>query len=654
MGTTNRTYTHSVLAELRGPLAQRVRGSGSLADFYRVVLGLLYLHRVVPVQLARLTADSSPTEAPQLLLERIARLLSATLRSQQFPTGLTSALSAIRPASCQDILRLVQLVGELIPGDFEAFLRQLESVYGPPAIGPVTPATVTSLMARLTVGDNVSTVYDPCSRAGELLISASRYHDNAIDACADSPGADLVAYTGMNLHVQGVPGAVRQQHAPWTCMDREAIADAVLCNPPFNASGGPLDREPLGTAWPFGVPPRNSQNYAWLQHSVIALRPGGRAVVLLPPSTLWSAVPSERTIRANMVEARVIECIITLPKNMFNSTAIAPVAWVLRPRGEAPDHITFVIADHLGKRLGRRAELSPDELDQIIEACHRKGGALAMAVPLQAIRDNRCSLNPGDYRRKLAELAPADTAAKSVLHTTAAFASLRSEADEAAERAASISLRAREATPSSLPNGWRYMLLRDICEIQAGPSSSRLRSNERTPAGTVPVVMPKHLRDGRIIAIDDDKVSRQKAESLDRFRLQAGDLVCVRTGSLGKVALVDPSQAGWIPHTNLLRLRVHQHANVDPRYLMTHLMHEAVRDWINDRAAAVSPVPSLSTEALGELGVEIPPPEEQIRLLEALAALAAQTAVYGQLARVAADCQSALTRHLLRGTLEIR
>ncbi|MEV6968617.1 N-6 DNA methylase [Hamadaea sp. NPDC051192] len=664
MRTTGATQPGpSVLAELDS-LSQRARGRGSIEDFYRVVLAFMYLHRVAPGQLNQLAADSPKHETPDVILQRIARLLHVALSSDRLPTAIVPALTAIHPGSREDVNRLVTLTRDLPTHEFELIVHRLaaRSRY----VTPLTPPSVADLMARLAVDGQTrpAVVYDPCARAGELLTSVSRHLSKPIEAVADSPAPELLAYAGMNLRWQKMRATTRLDHAPWTRSDRTAFADVALSNPPFNASGGNL-HTPTDFSWPFGAPPDNSQNFAWLQHAVASLRPGGRAVVLMPPSTLWSAVPSEATIRQRLIEARTVKCIVTLPKNTFRTTAVAPVAWVLSPPGESGDHVLFIMADELGKRVGQRPMLSTNDLDAIVAAYGQRDRTptvspnippgLSMAIPMTAIQENRFSLNPGDYRRIMEEQDQGGTVADSLCEGQYDLDMLRNEAAEAAERAHTSSWRTPLTTSSTqLPGSWRRLLLRDICEIQPGPSATRLRANERTPTGTVHVVMPKHLRDGRVHPSDDERVSHDKAKTLSDFRVRAGDIVCVRTGTLGKAAVVHQNQEGSVLHTNLIRLRLRPDTPVDPHYLLAYLSQASTRKWISDRAAAGSPVPSLSSGALGELTIAAPTLDEQAEILDVLYALADQTAAHERLARASADWQSRLTHHLLGGGVVLR
>ena len=53
-------------------------------------------------------------------------------------------------------------------------------------------------------------------------------------------------------------------------------ADYVLANPPFNIKDWARN-EPVTHAGSFGVPPAGNANYAWIQHILYKLRPGGSA-----------------------------------------------------------------------------------------------------------------------------------------------------------------------------------------------------------------------------------------------------------------------------------------------------------------------------------------------------------------------------------------
>lgn len=69
---------------------------------------------------------------------------------------------------------------------------------------------------------------------------------------------------------------------------RDAKADYILANPPFNISDWGGDRLREDVRWKFGVPPAGNANYAWLQHIYHHLAPNGTAGVVLANGSMSS------------------------------------------------------------------------------------------------------------------------------------------------------------------------------------------------------------------------------------------------------------------------------------------------------------------------------------------------------------------------------
>jgi type I restriction enzyme M protein len=72
--------------------------------------------------------------------------------------------------------------------------------------------------------------------------------------------------------------------------------------------------------WTHGTPPVSNANYAWLEHILWHLAPNGTAGVVLANGSMSSAQAGEDTIRNAMVEADVVDCMISLPGQLFYST----------------------------------------------------------------------------------------------------------------------------------------------------------------------------------------------------------------------------------------------------------------------------------------------------------------------------------------------
>ncbi|MER5517273.1 N-6 DNA methylase [Streptomyces sp. NPDC002763] len=154
--------------------------------------------------------------------------------------------------------------------------------------------------------------------------------------------ADTWRLATMNLLLHGVPPALDlKRTAPWHDGPGRAPLEAfdiVLTNPPFNMSD-PGREERRGGQWAYGAPPIDNDNLAWVQHCLAKLRKRGRAGIIMPNKAGNSSHKAERTIRRNLVESGVVDCVIALPAQLFTGTAVPVSVWILRhPTTRATAH----------------------------------------------------------------------------------------------------------------------------------------------------------------------------------------------------------------------------------------------------------------------------------------------------------------------------
>ncbi|HEY0638503.1 MAG TPA: restriction endonuclease subunit S [Pseudonocardiaceae bacterium] len=195
-----------------------------------------------------------------------------------------------------------------------------------------------------------------------------------------------------------------------------------------------------------------------------------------------------------------------------------------------------------------------------------------------------------------------------------------------------------------VPDTWTRCPLDAVCHVLPGPSGSRLTVLENAP-DLVPVVQPKDLRDRRI-ALGASATTNKVADELGGYRLRRGDVVCSRTGDLGRQALVAAEQAGWLIGSSCLRLRVRDAGVVSPAYLVQYLGHPAVNEWVR-RNATGSTVPSVNTATMGALEVVLPPPDFQARVAEVLGALDDKVDVHRRIVETTAELHGAVLLSLL-------
>src|SRR5581483_3005266 len=162
----------------------------------------------------------------------------------------------------------------------------------------------------------------------------------------------------------------------------------------------------------------------------------------------------------------------------------------------------------------------------------------------------------------------------------------------------------------SVPAHWDVVRLRYMAQdIQTGPFGSQLHADEYVPDGVIPVVNPSHLVGGVISPEEGVSVDEVTAERLSRHRLRLGDLVFGRRGELGRCAVVDAAQAGWLCGTGCLRVRLNLGRD-DPHYINLLFANTAASDELLLESVG-STMDNLNTAILGSCAVPRPPLHEQ-------------------------------------------
>ncbi|MFE3462032.1 N-6 DNA methylase [Nocardiopsis aegyptia] len=338
-------------------------------------------------------------------------------------TSLISLLPARRdglpdPTDLPHVLpRVLREVETLVSGGdrreqaaavFDHVLTRLAEVQGKAGQMWQTPASVVEIAVRmLDPRTPPHAVHDPYCRTGEFLIAMERWlrtsQPTSRPLFSGIPSSEeLSDMAAMRLRVHGVEAELMPRVDPFGLRHRERT-DLVLANPPFNmrwAADEHFADDPHRL--PYGRPPLSNANFVWLQSAVTALRPGGRAAVVMPPSAAFSSHSGERAIRTAMVEDGVVEAVVSLPDRLFQSTSIPVDIWLLRRPADKPSEILFVDARKSGTVSRTERSLTPGEIDDIVSTVTAwRGGApasgMGRAVGLDEIRERDHSLLPTAY-----------------------------------------------------------------------------------------------------------------------------------------------------------------------------------------------------------------------------------------------------------------
>ncbi|MFJ4007107.1 N-6 DNA methylase [Streptomyces sp. NPDC090023] len=407
---------------LSGPEAERFHGELSQTDYITVLLTLVYLRGCRPEDWRKILDEARRVRSgnPGTLL---ARRLALAVREGPGPAHEQLLFALVESLGDSRVVGIVLSLDDTGPVDraehaqaFEVLLARYSDLVGRRAGDFFTPRAAVDVLTRLVSEESrdVQTVHDPFVRAGELLTSAY----DAVAAAQGSPprtsgagvGEHPLALAAMNLALHGVSDTAlwtgNMTPSAWNDSQHQGF-DRIMTNPPFNMR---LDRLTERGNWRYGPPPQHNANFAWLQYAVTSLAPGGRAAVLMPDIAAFSANPSERRIRAAMVEDGAVEALIALPPHLFATTGISVTVWLLRHPTGTCDEMLVVDARHLGSMVSRsRRELSPHDTQRIVGeyrswAAARAGGAgftgtagLSAVASIEQIREMDFTLSPAFY-----------------------------------------------------------------------------------------------------------------------------------------------------------------------------------------------------------------------------------------------------------------
>lgn len=97
---------------------------------------------------------------------------------------------------------------------------------------------------------------------------------------------------GQNLAIRGIDFNLGREPADSFTRDQfpDLRADFILANPPFNISDWWHASLSGDARWVYGDPPQGNANYAWLQHMLHHLKPGGRAGIVRANGSMSSSV----------------------------------------------------------------------------------------------------------------------------------------------------------------------------------------------------------------------------------------------------------------------------------------------------------------------------------------------------------------------------
>ena len=150
--------------------------------------------------------------------------------------------------------------------------------------------------------------------------------------------------------------------------------------------------------------------------------------------------------------------------------------------------------------------------------------------------------------------------------------------------------------------------------LQTGPFGSQLKASEYTETG-IPVVMPKDISNGKITTQSIAYTTKQKSKKLSKHLVKAGDILFPRRGNLGRIALAQEANEGWICGTGCLRARLGE--NVLPSFIHQYVQLDYVVKWLESNALGQTML-NLNAEIIATLPIYLPSYDGQKAIADTL------------------------------------
>jgi len=276
-----------------------------------------------------------------------------------------------------------------------------------------TPRSIVKLLVDM-LEPYSGRVYDPACGSGGMFVQSEKFVEEHSGRLGDIAiyGQELNETTWrlakMNMAIRGIDADIRRGDSFHEDRFPDLKADYIIANPPFNISDWGQELLSGDIRWKYGVPPKGNANYAWIQHMIHHLSPRGTAGFVLANGSMSSQSSGEGEIRKKLLEADMVDAIVTLPSQLFFNTGIPACLWfVSRDRTNRSGKTLFVDGRNLGKMINRRnRELTEEDIARVAKAYHdfktqngeyQDVAGFAKVATLDEIKEHDYVLTPGRY-----------------------------------------------------------------------------------------------------------------------------------------------------------------------------------------------------------------------------------------------------------------
>ena len=449
-----------------------------------------------------------------------------------------------------------------------------------------TPKAIVQMMAALAAPIAEDRIYDPCFGTAGLLTAAADYvqkHEetknshrfvSAPTLCGRELKLNAFVIGLTRLVLSGVDdpqvdGGDSLEEGLLQSPQQDGF-DLVVTNPPW---GGRVDLRGLDY-YPIKTKDATS---LFIQHALFQLRPGGRAVVVVPQGFLFRQGP-EQDLRKMLLEEHTVEAVVALPERAFAPYPNIGTSLLVFRRGGKTTDVHMVDGSFLFSSSRRTVapQLSRRDLELLVDRVwNPEQDEYSWRVSAESLKEIDWDFTP--TRRD-------QSALQSLLDQ------LRSSI---------------EISP-----------LNRCCGILSGRNIKSADLVDAPPEGTpVPYIRIRDVQNGQATK-GSSWISTYVTGSVDlHLRLRAGDVLVSKSGTIGKVGIVRNGAVGAVATSGFYILRPDpQH--LDPHFLVAYLNSAECRSWLNSKARG-SVIRHLSKSAIEDVPVPLPSLQLQLRVAQA-------------------------------------
>jgi type I restriction enzyme M protein len=315
---------------------------------------------------------------------------------------------------------------DLLGRAYEYLIRQFADDAGKKGGEFYTPREVVQLLVRILDPQSGDRVYDPaCGSGGMLIYSAEHIRkedqdrmDN-ISLFGQERNLNTWSIAKMNMFLHDLYDAQIKRGDTFTeplfLEDGGKLQqfDRVIANPMWNQSyaKGDIKECQAYNRFNYGFPPKNSADWAWVQHMLASANRDGKVGVVLDNGVLFRS-RSEGKIRKKILKEDLIEAVIALPSNLFYNTSSPGCILMLNKNkpAERKDKVIFIYGEEDYEEGSNQNFLREKDLDKILDAYHNFEDIekYCRVADMEEIERNDFNLNVPRYVDTTEEEEPVD------------------------------------------------------------------------------------------------------------------------------------------------------------------------------------------------------------------------------------------------------